>query len=249
MPAQSMDPDEPAPDRLVGVRRLMDIETRRTMLPPPPSAEDAGWQASWEHLFTTYTPAMQAYVTSLLSGLLGRPAARTEAEDVVQAYLAACVEKGWLARDAQTMHSFRSWLKMQLFRFTCDHIDRMRAKKRQPKGFEDPSVLRGLRARVLDPAEATFDQHLVDAAVGAAVAALASRSEDQAEVIRDLLRQDGDVGTALAERLDRTPEQLAALKRRARVNFAALLAEELKGTVRGVDAFEDLLRDLAPFLP
>jgi len=237
-------------ERLGGRQRLMDIDTRQTMLPPPPGPSDPGWTASWQHLFETYTPAMRRYVTSLLKGLLGRPAAETEAEDVVQAYLATCVEKGWLARDAKAMRSFRSYLKMQLFRFTCDHIDRMRAKKRQPKGFEDPSVLQGLRSRVLAPAEAAFDEEVVSVATQQALAGLATRSEDQAEVIRELLRTGGELdAVALAERLGRTSEQLAALKRRARVNFATLLATELKNTVRGVDDFESLLRELDPFLP
>ena len=240
---------DPIVERLGSARRLLDIDTRQTMLPPPPSADDPGWDHSWAYLFETYTPAMRRYVTTLLAGLVGREAAKTEAEDVVQGYLAACVEKGWLARDAREMTSFRSWLKMQLFRFTCDWMDRMNAKKRKAPGFEDPEVLRGLRSRVLGPADAAFDEALVVAATERAVEKLAQRSEDQAEIIRELLRRAGDAGNDLGPRLGKSPPQLAALKRRARVSFAALLAEELRATVRDLSSFDTLLRELDPLLP
>ena len=47
---------------------------------------------------------------------------------------------------------------MQLFRFTCDWIDRLQAKKRGPEGdVLGGEALLGLRGRVVDPAEAAFD--------------------------------------------------------------------------------------------
>lgn len=235
--------------RPFSARRLMEIDTRHTMLPPPPSAEAEGWDRSWRYLFETYTPAMCRYVRTLLRGIVGG-GAETEAEDVVQAYLTACVEKGWLARDAAEIRSFRSWLKMQLFRFTCDWIDRMRAAKRQAAGSDlGPDVLLGMRARVMDPADAAFDRELVEAAIESALRKLADRSEDQAEVMRDLLRRDGAASSDLADRLDRNASQLAALTRRARVAFAGLLAVELRTLTRDEHSFARLLEDLDPYLP
>lgn len=238
-------PDE----RLAPPALLLSIQTRRSLLPPPADAADPRFEAAWSHLATTYAPAMRRYVARLVRGLVGGERADDEAEDVVQAYLAAAVEHGWLAKDAARMHSFRSWLKMQLFRFTCDWVDRHRAQKRQAPGLEDPEVLRGLRARVLDPAEADFDRALVDAAVQEALRRLAERSEDQAEVIRTLLRTDGRPGPDLGARLGREGNALAALVRRARTAFAGLLAETLRRTVRDDAAFADLLEELGPHLP
>lgn len=235
--------------RPFSARRLMEIDTRHTMLPPPPSAESEGWDRSWQYLFDTYTPAMCRYVRTLLRGIAGG-AAETEAEDVVQAYLAACIEKGWLARDAAEIRSFRSWLKMQLFRFTCDWIDHRQAAKRSAAGSDlGAETLLGMRARVMDPAEAAFDQELVEAALESALGKLAERSEDQAEVMRDLLRREGRASGDLGERLERTASQLAALTRRARVAFAGLLAVELRTLTRDEHSFARLLEDLDPYLP
>lgn len=247
-----MPPTSPAPsprERLAPPALLLSIETRRSLLPPPARADDPRWADAWQHLATTYAPAMRRYVARLLRGLVGAEQADDEAQDVVQAYLAAAVEHGWLARDASRLTSFRSWLKMQLFRFTCDWIDHRRAQKRTAPGWTDPEVLRGLRARVLDPAEADLDRGLVDGAVQEALRRLAERSEDQAEVIRSLLRTDGAPGPDLGARLGREGNALAALVRRARTAFAGLLAEALRATVHDEEAFADLLADLEPHLP
>ncbi|MBL9086006.1 MAG: sigma-70 family RNA polymerase sigma factor [Planctomycetia bacterium] len=247
-----MDSTSPAPDRrdrLAPRALLLSIETRRSLLPPPSRADDPRWEAAWTHLATTYAPAMRRYVARLLRGLVGEDRADDEAEDVVQAYLAAAVEHGWLSRDVARQRSFRSWLKMQLFRFTCDWVDHRRAQKRNAPGWADPEVLQGLRARVLDPAEADLDRALVETAVEAALRRLAERSEDQAEVIRSLLRGGGTPEPDLGARLEREGNTLAALVRRARTSFATLLAETLRETVRDEEAFADLLADLEPHLP
>ena len=47
----------------------MQIETRWTMLPPPPGPEHTDWEERWRYLFETYTPAMRRYVAALLRGL------------------------------------------------------------------------------------------------------------------------------------------------------------------------------------
>ncbi len=247
-----MEPAPPPPpphERLAPPALLLGIQTRRSLLPPPASAKDPRWEAAWAHLTHTYAPAMRRYVSRLLRGLVGSERADDEAEDVVQAYLAAALEHGWLARDAAELRSFRSWLKMQLFRFTCDWIDRRRAQRRSAPGWDDPETLRGLRARVIDPAEADFDRGLVEGAVEEALGRLAARSEDQAEVIRSLLRSDGHPGPDLGARLGRQGNALAALVRRARTAFATLLAEALRGTVRDEQAFAELLDALDPHLP
>lgn len=235
--------------RVASGRLLLSIATRHTMLPPPPSRSDPGFERSWRHLFDTYTPAMRRYVATLVRGVSGA-AAEDDADDVVQAYLASALEGGWLAVHADRIRSFRSFLKMQLFRFTCDWIEARRAKKRTAPGTEaPPEALAAAVGRGAGPADADFDAALVDAAVGQALSRLAQRSEDQAEVVRELLRTAGEPGNDLGARLGREPGALAALVRRARVAFAELLAETLRETVRDEEAFADLIADLEARLP
>jgi len=232
-----------------GVRHLTSIETRWTVLPPPPDPQDAGWDQSWSYLFETYTPAMHSYVRALLRGMLKRPVEEADVEDIVGAYLAACIDKGWLSRDAGSIRSFRRYLKTQVFRFTCDWLDRKFAQKRRRGTPASPTLLEGVSGAEPDPAGRVFDAALVDAACEAALRSLSQASEDQAEIVRDLIRTGGEGSADLPERLGRPARQMPVLRHRARKAFAALFAEELKSTVVDMDAFGELLQSLEPHLP
>ena len=97
-------------------RRLRSIVTRKTLLPPPGDRADPRWEASWEHLFRIYAPAMERYVRSILARSLGRQPEEGEPADVVQEYFAQCLSKGWLSRDAEDLRCFRAYLQSQLRR-------------------------------------------------------------------------------------------------------------------------------------
>jgi len=232
-----------------GIRKLMSIETRWTVLPPPPGPENERWNSSWSYLFETYTPAMHSYVRALLRGMLKRPVEEADVEDVVGEYLAACIDKGWLSRDAGSIRSFRSYLKTQVFRFTCDWLDRKFVQKRQPGAMASPALLEGVSGTEPDPAARVFDAALVEAARDVALRSLSQASEDQAEIVRDLIRAGGEDSADLAEHLGRPARQIPVLRHRAHRAFAALIAEELKSTVIDLEAYAELLGALEPHLP
>lgn len=230
-------------------RNLLSIETRWTMLPPPPTPEHPEYEARWRYLYETYEPAMRSYAHTLLRGMLGPQVAENEATDLVHEYLLSCLSKDWLGRNAGEIRSFRKFLKAQLFRRACDYVDHKKAKKRAPPGLESPEVLKGIRARAIDPAEAALDESLMAIAVERALEVLAQKNSDQAEVVRDLLRTGGEGSPDLAERLGRPARQIPVLKHRARQAFSACLSEELKGLVRSELEFTTLIEDLEGLLP
>ena len=232
-----------------GARNLLSIETRWTMLAPPPSPEHPEYEARWRYLYETYEPAMRSYAHTLLRGMLGPHVAENEAADLVHEYLTQCLDKAWLSREAGAIRSFRKYLKAQLFRRACDYVDRAKAKKRKPPGLAGQEGLQGVRARAIDPAEAALDASLVEIAVDRALATLAENNAEHAEIVRDLRRTAGEGSADLAERLGRPAQQMAVLRHRARKAFAVCLAEELKGLVRSEVEFARLLEDLDPLLP
>ena len=231
------------------VSDLMRIETRWTMLPPPPAADDPDWEQGWRFLFETYQPAMQRYVRGLLSRLLRRSVAPEEAEEVVQDYLSHCIEKAWLSRDACAIRSFRRYLRTQLYRFTHDWLDRRLAQKRAPEGLKSADMLDDLPVEPDDELVAELDRGLVEVAQERALAHLAAANEEQAELIRDLLRTGGEGSPDLAERLGRPERQLKVLRHRARRAFALHFLEELQSTTRDLESFGVLLRGLESHLP
>jgi DNA-directed RNA polymerase specialized sigma24 family protein len=236
------------PRVLEPVRDLRAIPTRRSLLPPPRAAADAaGWRASWTYLFDAYAPAMERYVAAILRRSGGTRTRVDDAPDVVQAYLAACLEKGWLERDAGEIRCFRGWLKVQLRRFTLAWVRDAGAARR---GGTLPADARldDVEADAPD-LDAALDAGLVEAAVARCVARLREGNEEYGEIVADLLRTEGTGSPDLAARLGRPAKDLAVLRHRARRRFAALFADELRATVRDPEAFDDLLARLAPHLP
>ena len=75
----------------------------------------------------------ERYVAAILRRTAGPAADPQDAPDVVAAYLAACLEKGWLEREAGEIRCFRAWLKVQLARFTRTWVrDRSAARRWAP---------------------------------------------------------------------------------------------------------------------
>lgn len=228
----------------------MDIETEWAVLPPPPGPEHPNWEKSWGHLFHTYTPAMRAYVRAMMSRRLRRSVSIDEADEIVQEYLAVCMDKGWLSREAGKIRQFRAYLKTQLYRFTCDQLDHRLARKRNPDGVAPVEVLEGVSGEEPDPSDAAaFDAEFVQAAMNSSLAKLRAVNEEHAEVIRDLLRTAGEGSADLAERLGRDAKSLGVLRHRARKAFAVLLATELKGTCLDLASYAGLLEGLDRYLP
>lgn len=226
---------------------LRAIPTRRSLLPPPATgAADPRWQASWRHLHEVYAPAMERYVAAILRATRG--ADPQDAPDVVQAYLGACLEKGWLERDADGIRCFRAWLKVQLRRFTRGWHRERTTRKRGGTAAPEDAELEGVG--VEDPdLDAALDAGWVDAAVARSLARLRDGNEAYAEIVADLLRTDGAGSADLAARLGRPAKDLAILRHRARRRFATLFADEVRASVRDPEAYEALLARLEPHLP
>lgn len=240
---------EPRPRVVLALRDLRSIPTRRSLLPPPATgAADPRWQASWRHLFEVYGPAMEQYVLAILRRSGAPGADPGEAPDVVQAYLSACLEKGWLEREGASIRCFRAWLKVQLARFTRAWIRDRGAARRWAPSTDGDEVLRLAGADGPD-LDAALDAGIVEAAVTRALATLRAGNDVYGEIVADLLRTHGEGSPGLAERLGRPPRDLAILRHRARRRFAALLADELRATVRDPSAFEELLAGLDHHLP
>lgn len=230
-------------------RRLRSIVTRRSMLGGIHAWGSERWEETWQYVLTLYAPAMERYVGSLLSRFLRRPVDGEEARELVAEYFAACVEKGWLAQDLHGIRSFRAYLQTQLRRFVHKRLDHRFAKKRHAGALAPADALDAVAGGEDEPAAQDLDRSWVEIAVEQALAELRAGNELYAEIIADLLRTDGEGSPDLAARLDRTDAQLVHLRHRARRRFALLFHAELRATVRDEEAFEDLCRELAPYLP
>lgn len=230
-------------------QRLRSIVTRKSMLPRLADKDSPEWADSWQFLFSLYTPAMVRYVKSVLSRALKRTADPDEAQDIVQDYFSACIEKDWLTRDVASIRCFRAYLQMQLKRFVYKHLDHKFAQKRNPGALASPEALEGVVGTAADPSAAELDEGWVAVAVEQALAELRQGNELYAEVIADLLRTEGAGSADLGERLGQTAQQITHLRHRARKRFGTLFHEQLRQTVLDDEAFEELCGRLEAYLP
>ena len=230
-----------------GRERLRSIATRRSMLPPPGATDTPEARRSFDWLFRRYAPAMVRYARTLLAGL-GGPLGPGDAEDLVQAYLTDCLEKGWLSGAGGEVRCFRAYLQTQLRRYVLTAVRDAGAAKRAPRGTAavDPDALTGSAP---DPAEAELDRGFLDVASSLALEDLREGNSDYGEIVADLLRTDGRGSDDLAARLGRSEKQIVHLRHRARRRFAILLFDRLRETVRDDDDHAALCRRLEPYLP
>ncbi len=227
--------------------RLRSIATRRSLLPPPGAIDTPEARRSFDWLFRRYTPAMGRYVRAILRRS-GGPLGEADAEDVVQGYLAECLEKGWLSHAGGDVRCFRAWLQTQLRRYVLTRLRDARAAKRSagaPSGA-DPDEL-GSSAE--DPAARDLDRGFVEVATGLAMEDLRAGNSIYHEIIADLLRTDGAGSADLGARLARSEAQLVHLRHRARRRFAILLFDRLRETVRDDEDHAALCRRLEHLLP
>ena len=230
-------------------QNLRSIVTRRSLLPPPAQEASASWEESWAYLFEAYQPAMERYVAALLARFGARGGDREEVRDIVQSYLADCLQKGWLSRDDARIECFRAYLQTQLRRYVHAWLRRADARKRRPEGGVQALLPADLPVGGEDPAAQDLDAGWIEIALSRALAVLGAGNARYYEVITDLL-QTGGVGSAdLAARMGQTPSQVIMLRHRARKRLAHLFYEALRETVRDDEAFEELCRRLDPMLP
>ena len=132
------------------------------LLAGEPEAEnrDSTWHQAWGTLCRMYQDAMEGLVRRVLKARGG--AVRVdEAEDVVQAFLAACVEKNYLLKADPRIGKFRTFLAVCLRRYTIKYCEMRHAKKRLPDrpiaSFEE--VLDGLdRSGAVEIADEAFSE-------------------------------------------------------------------------------------------
>ncbi len=216
--------------------------------------EEPHWQASWTYLMETYRAPMERYVRRVLSRTRGRPASHEEAAEIVQDFLATCVEKEWLSRADPTRGRFRAYIQTLLKRYVYRVIKHANAQRRSPGPDRQVYSLLEDRdesgeAAVEDPSDLdAFNEGWVQVAVDRALKTLATEHERYQAVVADLIATDGEGSADLAQRMGLSRAQFPVLKHRARKRFCKLFEEELAKTVGDQDAFDEEWRALQPYL-
>jgi hypothetical protein len=232
---------------------LATIETRWSVVRRLDATSDPRWEDAWKHLSSTYRPAMEAYVR----GLLRRTTGSTdpdEAADVVQGFLAACTEKGWLSRADPARGPFRAFVQVVLRRYLygrldADHARKRRAESGPPLPIDDVSG--GVAGSTDDDPAAleALHQGWVEIAVARALDRLRRGNARYHQVVLDLIAHDGESSPGLAEQLGVEARHLDVLRHRSRRRFALLFEEELRATVADEKDFAEEWRALSRYLP
>lgn len=218
--------------------------------------EHPQWQDSWRALVAAYTAPMEAYARRVLSRRRGKAIDPGEAAEVVQDFLATCVEKGWLSRADPQRGRFRAYLQTLLARHVGRMLRHAAAQKRGPA--EGRAVLPlGDEDAAGDPAlevghdedRVAFDREWVGLVVARALARLRAHNERYAILIQDLIDTEGAGSPGMAALLGQRPQQVAVSRHRARQRFQDFVVQELRATVSDPAAFEEEWRALLPYLP
>lgn len=239
---------------------------------PPPPAEAAprrgsrDWEADWAHLLSRWTEPMRRQVRRVWARAPREVVAVHDPGDVVQAFLAACLEKGWLERVDPARGGVGAYLLTLVRRFALGVLRREGARRRRPAAGCVSIDLAlgdapGAGAAPAAPATAgapeapdgagldAFYRGWVGVAVDRALGRLGRAHPRDREVIADLIATDGQQSPDLGARLGLAPGPLAVLKHRARRRFARLFEEELARAVPAAEDLAALRRGLRGFLP
>lgn len=228
--------------------------TRWSVLADLEAQEPATWQRSWDELVRAYTPPMERYVRGLLRRLAPGSDAVADTEEVLQGFLAACVEKGWLGRATPEKGRFRAFLQALLKRHVLHFHRHRRAARRHPGPGQSLVPL----LDETDEAEAIFEDTEERAGFDAGWAAvlvdrtlrrLEEKHERYGAVVRDLLLTHGEGSPDLAQRLGIRSAQFPVVKHRARDLFARLFAEEFAATVTDPQSYQEEWTSLSAYLP
>lgn len=208
--------------------------TRWTLIQGLAAREDpAAYQRAWAYLFARYRPAFVGYVGWCLRRMGGQTLARNEAEEVVDAFLADCLEKDWLSRARQDLGRFRTFVRKVLARYARDWMARRRAQKRMPEGgppvhVDDLAAVAG--ADDAASIEAQVDREWTEHLVALALAGTRGRSRKNAVAIETLLKNPGVEKDVLSAKLEVREAQVPVTLFRARRMFAEELWAQVKET-------------------
>jgi RNA polymerase sigma factor (sigma-70 family) len=206
---------------------------------------------AWDWLVATYERPMCTYIRSVLGRVRGR-ASEDDVRDLYQAFLTACLEKGWLSKAAPERGMFRAYAKTLLKRFVYQHLRAQSAQRRRPGEGRETYPLLDSDADALpedeDSSEA-FDREWVKVALERALERLRKERERDYEVVHDLRLTDGAGSEDLAARIGVHPKQLPVIRHRARKRLSHLFADELRKTVGDEKAFQEEWRALVAYMP
>lgn len=211
-------------------------------------------EVAWRDLIARYRGPLLSQARRLLARGRGRPATAEDAEEAVQAFWVACLEKDWLGRADAERGRFRAFVQVLLKRFVRDRVEHEHASVRHPgkgRSVVEMGALGVEEAAVAsDRAEAeAFDREWVKVAIDRAVAAVEGASARDGVVLRDLMRTEGAGSPDLAALIRVHAEQLPVIKSRVRDRFSKRFAEELSATVRDPADFDEEWQALARYLP
>lgn len=206
--------------------------------------------AALENLCQAYWYPLYAFVRRL-----GR--SPHDAQDLVQSFFAACIEKNYLAGASQEKGRFRSFLLLALKRFLANEWDKARAQKRG--GKQTALSLDSLTAEeryALEPVERLSPDKLFDRRWAMTVLenVLKRLREEQAdsgrivafEQLKECLTSSGR-GTPYAELAARLGVSEAAVKvsvHRLRQRYRKILEEEIANTVASPSDIQEERRHL-----
>ena len=207
-------------------------------------------QAAWTQLFHDYEPPMRKYARRWLSRLAGGDPA--DADDVVQDYFQACLEKDWLTRARQDAGRFRAFVQMTLKRHVLRWVRDRHAQRRHPKDAkvltmdDDESPIAVAAAAELDD---EFDKSWTEIAVDRALRQLGDADSRASLVVRDLIRTEGDGSADIHDQLGINRAYYNVLKGRVRTTFSRYVAQEMQATVADESALRSEWEHLKKFLP
>jgi DNA-directed RNA polymerase specialized sigma24 family protein len=211
-------------------------------------AEERAWEASWEHLVVKYRPAFLFTARDCLRRAGGSVATPDQAEDVVQGFMAACLDKGWLQRAAPEYGRFRAFAFTLVRRYTFKYVEAARAQKRAPDG----KTVQFDETDVAGPSEASTSPESIQSwmacLLAACTARVRARSENNAKVLELIVRDSGSSNTDMAEILGWPPGQVALARHRGIKMLRQELRTEMRETVRSARDYEDELELLRPYL-
>ena len=217
---------------------------------PEADDEDSTWHQAWDALCRIYQDAMEGLVRRLLKARGG--AVRVdEAEDVVQAFLLACVEKNYLLKADPRIGKFRTFLAVCLKRYTIKYCASRHAKQRLPDQpivpFEE--ALDGLDAAGGGEfADGEFSKEWAACLLESAVRRVADRSQANADLLRQLLVDPAADGDTLADRLGLPRRNVALRTHRAKRMLAEELWHCVKDTATTSAQAEEERATLFPYL-
>ncbi len=230
--------------------RLREIATRWSLVPRAAEQDDRARRERWRAFLDVYRAPMVRYAEALRRRLPAAAQRAFEAEDAVQAFLAACLEKGWLAAAAPgATRRFRALLQTLLRRWIGREADHALAARRRPPPGADPVSLEELlegddRTAAPDELGRAFDRDWAREMVARALERLRATHPAYAAAVERLMRAE-----AAAPREPSVPGITPVLKLRATRAFVTSFTDVLGETVATPDDLPEEWRHLAEHLP